>query len=227
MGMEGKLRQVSEFELAEYRKNPAKLYSDLIAMHEWPDRTGMMSAMHEIGSSPLALRIRQRALSGQPPLQEDVDAYRKQVQELFNNNGGSLEDLQSQFMGPSKDGKVLSLYKSWHRLHFLLTGKGWERNEFPLGKAIMGGEEIPDVQNVMGYGPARYLTPAEVDEVAKALNQFPIEARSEAFDAAAADAAKVYGPNHEAEELIEFFNWLRDFYQTAAAHGNAVLLWVE
>ena len=30
MGMEGKLRRISEFALAAYRKNPAKLYSDLM-----------------------------------------------------------------------------------------------------------------------------------------------------------------------------------------------------
>ena len=43
MGMEGKLRQVSEFELAAYRKTPAKLYSDLMAKYQSENFTKFIS----------------------------------------------------------------------------------------------------------------------------------------------------------------------------------------
>jgi hypothetical protein len=96
-----------------------------------------------------------------------------------------------------------------------------------LGNAIMGGAEIPDQQKVMGYGPARFLTLSQVREVAAELARFPIEAKAESFDPEVAEKKKVYVPNHEKEELIYYFELLRDFYQDAAQKGNCAILWVE
>jgi len=78
----------------------------------------------------------------------------------------------------------------------------------------------------MGYGPIRYLTPEEVRQVAEALAEFPIAARASAFDSVAAEEAKVYVPEHDAEELTHHFGLLKDFYRDAANKNNAMLLWV-
>jgi hypothetical protein len=235
MGMEGKLRQVSEFELASYRKTPAKLYSDLMAKYQSENFTKFLSVAREFQESPLMKRIQQRAMSGLPPLQEDLDALRKQQEALVTENQEALDEVQSDLMGLSKDGLQLSLYKDWQILHYLLTGKSWEPVDSTLGQAIMGGIEIPDVQNLMGYGPARYLAPSIVREVAAALANFPIEQKVEAFDPQAAEDAKVYPRMHgmpqlekdEKEGLINYFHLLRDFYRDASAKGHAMLLWVE
>jgi hypothetical protein len=235
MGMEGKLRQVSEFELASYRKTPAKFYSDLMAKYQSGNFAKFISMTQEFQESPLVKRIQQRAMSGLPPLQEDIDALRKQQEALLSENQEALDEVQSDLMGLSKDGLQLSLYKDWHMLHYLLTGKSWEMVDSPLSQAIMGGTEIADVQKVMGYGPARYLTPSIVREVAGALDSFPIEEKVESFDSQAAEDAKVYPRMHgmkqlekdEKEGLIHYFHLLRDFYRDAAANGHAMLLWVE
>jgi len=47
MGMEGKLRRISEFALAAYRKNPAKLYSDLMKHYGSEGVSKLTSAMQE------------------------------------------------------------------------------------------------------------------------------------------------------------------------------------
>jgi hypothetical protein len=47
MGMEGKLRRISEFELAAYRKNPAKLYSDLVKHSRSEGASKLTSVMQE------------------------------------------------------------------------------------------------------------------------------------------------------------------------------------
>lgn len=234
MGMEGKLRQVSEFELAAYRKNPRKFYSELVAITEWPDLIKMNAEIREVQNSELGQRIRNRALSGQPPLQEDVEQYRRQMEMIQGENQGTLEKIQSDLMGLSKNGTQLSLYKDWHLLHYLLTGKSWEPVDSPLGMAIMGGTELPDTQRVMGYGPARYLRPSQVREVAAALRDFPIADKAATYDHIAAEAAKVYPhryPNEplgedEQQALIDYFNLLRDFYADASAKGNGMILWV-
>jgi len=227
MGMEGKLRQVSEFELASYRKNPDKLYSDLVPKYDKQSVSKMMSAFQDFQNSPLAQRIRQRAASGQPPEPEDIAEMQKRMQEMQGERPKQIGGIDSPHIGLSQDGSILSLHKSWHCLHFVLTGASWDAAEPPLGNAIMGGVEIPDRQNAMGYGPARFLTPSQVREVAAELVKFPIQEKAEAFDPEVAEEKKVYVPDHEGEELIYYFDLLRDFYQDAAAKGNGMILWVE
>jgi hypothetical protein len=226
MGMEGKLRQVSEFELAKYRKNPSEFYSKLIKSYDLGELSKLTEAMRGIQESPLAKKVRQRALSGLPPEPEDVAEMQRQMQAVMGNHPQAAEQIESH-IGPSEDGLQLSLHKSWHCLHFVLTGASWDAAEPPLGNAIMGGVEIPDRQNAMGYGPARYLTPSQVREVAIELVKFPIQEKAEAFDPEIAEEKKVYVPDHDKEELIYYFDLLRDFYQAAAAKGNGVILWVE
>ena len=227
MGMEGKLRQVSEFELAAYRKDPGKFYANLMKSYDLPSLASLQEKMRAVQESPLGQRIRQRALSGLPPLPEDIAEMQKQMQSLMSQNPAAQAAIAAQHIGMSEDGKQLSLHKSWHCLHFVLTGKSWDAAAPPLGNAIMGGSELPDRGRVMGYGPARYLTPKQVSEVAAALASFPAEERATAFNPEVADEQKVYVPNHEKEELLYFFGLLRDFYQDAAGKGNAVVLWVE
>lgn len=234
MGMEGKLRQVSEFELAAYRKNPAKFYSDLLGVKEWPDLIKLNDAIGDLQDSPVGQRIRERALSGQPPI-EDVDEYQRQMEMIHSDNQGVLEKMQSELMGLSKNGTQLSLYKDWHMVHYVLTGKSWEPVDSPLGMAIMGGAELPDAQGVMGYGPAKYLTPTQVRDVADALRDFPFSVRVAVYDPIAAQAAKVYPPRYpndplvldEQQGLVGYFNLLKDFYLDAGNKGNAMILWVE
>jgi hypothetical protein len=57
--------------------------------------------------------------------------------------------------GPTEDG--LNLEKSWHVLHYLLTGKA-EKAPPPVGNAVLGGQ---DIGGDRGYGPARFLTPQQ------------------------------------------------------------------
>jgi hypothetical protein len=123
MGMEGKLRQVSAFELAAYRNNPEKFYCELISRHSSGDIANFTSAMMQLQQSPLAQRIHDRAASGKMPIQADVDEFRGQKEVVRSRNKEVVEQLQSKVMGLSKDGLQLSLYKDWHIIHCALTGK--------------------------------------------------------------------------------------------------------
>ena len=78
-----------------------------------------------------------------------------------------------------------------------------------------------------GYGPARYLLPGEVGQVADALANFPISQALEAYDPEKAETLQVYVPHHQPEELKEMFHLLRDFYATAADEDEAMLLWIH
>jgi hypothetical protein len=52
--------------------------------------------------------------------------------------------------------RYLDIDKSWHIIHFLLNNHPWEGNGPRFG-AVLGGTELTD-EDVVGFGPARYLT---------------------------------------------------------------------
>lgn len=235
MGMEGKLRRITEFELASYRKNPVKFYQDLLKKSLPEGFAELQSASKRMQSSIFMKRIQERAASGLPPLQEDMDALKKQQEEISRDHKTVLDALQANLMGISRDGRQLSLYKDWHVMHYLLTGKSWDPVGSPLGWAVMGQTELPDAQRVMGYGPAKYLTPTQVREVATALQDFPFGEKASSFDVHRADLEKVYPrqqplqpmADDEKQALIDYFALLRDFYRDAATAGDAMVLWIE
>jgi hypothetical protein len=235
MGMEGKLRQVSERKLTAYRKDPNKLYSDISAKGgpteggklDPMDLSVIQEAMKKFHDSPAGLRFRQCALTRLPPAKEDIEEYQKQLIALMPKLPRALAEVQADHIGLSQEGRQLSLHKSWHCLHFMFTGKTEESAGTLLGRAILGGTEIPDTNGVMPYGPVRYLAATQVKEVSEALERFPIAEKAAAFSREAAEAAGVYVPDHGAEELTEYFGMLRDFYRDAASKRNAMLLWIK
>jgi Domain of unknown function (DUF1877) len=52
------------------------------------------------------------------------------------------------------------LEKSWQGIHYVLTGTV-EGGSAPLSWAVRGDKEIPDAKKLLGYGPARLLTPKQ------------------------------------------------------------------
>ncbi|MER7002836.1 YfbM family protein [Dactylosporangium sp. NPDC000555] len=135
---------------------------------------------------------------------------------------GDLDDDEAEMPDPALD-----LDKSWHGIHYLLTGTPWEIGSDAAGAAILGGDEIGEDG---GYGPARLLRPDAVRGIAAALDGLSIEVLRARFDPQAMTAADIY-PTIWADGIDEFdsylaphFTELRSFYRTAAAGGQAVLL---
>jgi hypothetical protein len=134
---------------------------------------------------------------------------------------GDVDDDDAEMPEPELD-----LGKSWHALHYLLTGTAWDTGAGAAGAAILGGDEIG---NDGGYGPARVLDPDLVRTVAAALDAVDPETLNARFDADAMAAAQIY-PNiwtRGATAVNDFsadFAELRRFYRAAADNGQAVLL---
>ena len=128
----------------------------------------------------------------------------------------------------AKGDDVLDLDKAWHGWHWLLTGTVYDTTSV-LGQTLLGGSEIGED---LGYGPARVLSPEEVQAVATAIE--PIDARSAAaaYDPQAMDDAGIY-PTVWARDGDEGLQWLlhylpalKAFYRNAAASRSAVVLLV-
>jgi hypothetical protein len=128
---------------------------------------------------------------------------------------------------PGTPGNSISLDKAWHGLHYLLCGAP-EPVPGPLGQAVFGGSEIGEDQ---GYGPARYFSPAQVVEIAGALQAPGLEQELRGrFDAAAMTRLGLYPGGWETDDgdwLIEAFHTLRDFYAAASKAEQAAVTLIE
>jgi hypothetical protein len=131
-----------------------------------------------------------------------------------------LDDEDAEMPEPELD-----LDKSWHGIHYLLTGTAWEIGH-GAGAAILGGEPI-GADN--GYGPARLLSTETVRTIAAELDALDVDTLRARFDPSAMAAADIYpdlwsGPDDFDSYLAPYFSQLQRFYQTAAANGQAILL---
>jgi hypothetical protein len=123
--------------------------------------------------------------------------------------------------------RAVDIDKSWAAIHFMLTGTLWG-GEPPQSLPIFGGTPLGED---MGYGPLRYLTPAEVVAANGVLAALPSAELKKRFIPAQLEAAEVYptgiwlDEGDEGFEYIEhFYEQLRAFYAFAAKSGEAVLL---
>jgi hypothetical protein len=167
---------------------------------------------------------------------EDAYARAKQISdELKRSDRGigptTFEEIQKMLQplreagAFGEDPDVLELDKSWHTLHYLLTGSG-EPSDSVLSWAILGGKEIgPD----LGYGPARLLTASEVQTIASALSQVSPTSLSQRFDLERMIASKIYACRDHGELglALEYFERLKPFYAESAARGSAILLYLR
>jgi hypothetical protein len=134
-------------------------------------------------------------------------------------------------LGPVE--QALSLEKSWHILHYLLTGHVGPAGA--PGDLLLTGE---DVGQDVGYGPARLHTPAET----RAFSQF-LETQDPArlmtrVNPASMRQLGVYaipmgrGSDTEyegelREEVGRYFPLLRDYVRDMSNKGNGLLIWVS
>lgn len=100
----------------------------------------------------------------------------------------------------------------------------------PWSLVILGGTEIgPD----NGYGPARYLLPTQVREIAVALREISRADLAKRFEPRAMDAAGTYPQIWTRDGfdgldyLLVNFDQVVEQYQEAAANNQAMLLYLD
>jgi hypothetical protein len=124
--------------------------------------------------------------------------------------------------------EFLDIQKAWHGVHFLLCGQTGPEST-PRGQSIMGGREIG---GEVGYGPARFLEPAEVKDSSAVLASISSDDLRANFDLEKMNLAGIY-PGGWGENTKDNFQWLLDaydevkeYYKLAAEKGFAMLLYV-
>lgn len=122
--------------------------------------------------------------------------------------------------------------QAWNGIHYLLTGDDSLEVDRanPLYWFILGWAawKDPDV----GYGPARFIAPKEVTQLANVLQEVKDEELKNRFDPEKMNELGIYPDGIWDEEGI--LNWLMDIYHNikdflidAKDRGNGVLIWTD
>jgi hypothetical protein len=144
------------------------------------------------------------------------------ARELVANPAGMRELVMT--LGDSPD--AVSLEKSWHGLHYVLTGTAWE-GEPPLNFLAAGGEPVGEN---FGYGPVRLLRNDEVRALDAALDGFSEADFDRRFDLRELEANEIYPQiwDEPLEDLKEEYgNYLAEMkrlVKRAAGAGECVLV---
>ena len=141
----------------------------------------------------------------------------------------SIEEYLYPNDGEDEPPYYIDIDKAWHGIHYLLTGSA-EGGAEPLSLAVMGGEEFgPEV----GYGSARFLTPAQVALVAGALSQLTLDYLESRFNAKDMEAKDIYPDaiwvrdgKEALDYLLENYQQLVTFYRDAAERGDGAIQWL-
>ncbi len=192
MSMIGYVRQITNAELAAFRANP-KSVRGLLREETLRSFTPAARAILErMDETPWWRFLERRKLS-------------EQLSKIMRTPGAYTRML-------ADDERGLRLDKYWHDLHYLLTGKDGDAAP-PLGNAVRGGTPIGDD---LGYGPARFLTPEQVREVAAALQEVSKD-----------ELTIRPGFEEFLEDTLYYFDKLVEYYKEAAERGNAMLLYIR
>jgi len=125
------------------------------------------------------------------------------------------------YEGPSDPWLRLELDKSWHGLHYLLTGEKYGFDT-PLGAAIFGGER--------NEYEAHFLSSVEVARISHllgALKDVDIKQRLETWRPS---GHEVYGVGDWSDpsvraHYLRLFHELRQFYADASRRGASIVQW--
>ena len=129
-----------------------------------------------------------------------------------------------------RDPMRLDLDKSWHVFSYLLTGEHaiaeGHREGAPLHNVIFGGRATAIMT---GYGPVRYLSGQDLQEVAAALAGLSEKKFLVRWDPAAMKEKDIYAEPEEAERkhVARFFARLRRLFADAAKRGEVVAIYAH
>jgi Domain of unknown function (DUF1877) len=120
----------------------------------------------------------------------------------------------------------LDIDKSWHGIHFLLTGSVRE-GDAPLKWAVFAPTELGEDT---GSGPARILRPEEVIELSKALAPITPDKLKKKCDWTLMNDSEIYPQGWRAGDeayIAENFAALKKLYESAARRRMGVIQWLS
>lgn len=131
------------------------------------------------------------------------------------------------------EGEEIDVDKSWHLIHFLLTGQA-EGGEWPLCFILQGGthdgpDDAEGEDDDWGDddGATQSYTPAQVREIAAALQPVTPEILAARWDPANPAAKEVYGfrPDDETRDYaVDYYTQVRELVLRLAETGSGLFV---
>jgi hypothetical protein len=129
------------------------------------------------------------------------------------------------------EGEIVDLDKSWHGIHWLLTGNADEGGA-PLDFLVAGGAHVG--LDDVGYGPPRVFTAAETRAIAAALDRVTDDELRRRFDPEAMMRAEIYPEIWDRDPaaddtfgyLAENVEALRRALATATSNGHGIMVYM-
>ena len=223
------LRQVSVKQLKQFDKDPSAAYSFILG----DSLSSARNTSHELQNwktknALILLKVIKAGAKLENLNPEDRLVFEKAHLELGSISQRRIFNSIASRPKVVRKEQGLSLEKSWHGIHYVLTGVA-EGGKPPLSWAVLGDKEIPDTGKLMGYGPARVLTAQQANSVAKAIARFTKEKFWQKFDLKAMKTGRVYGVTvaQDREYLWSYFQKLKAFYLEATKQNNGLLSYFD
>lgn len=147
----------------------------------------------------------------------------EQGDELLHDPGSVADFLDTAVDDQDELGAdFLDVDKSWHGIHFLLTGAA-TGGDAPLAWAVMARTEI-------GEGRARLLAPDDVVAVSKALAPITADKLKRKCDWSGMNEGEIYPQDWTAGDedyIADNFTALKKLYESAARRRMAVVQWIS
>lgn len=129
-----------------------------------------------------------------------------------------------QWQSPA-EGTVLELDTQWHVIHYFLARDAWA-GDLPAG-SLMGGAELGDVD--MGYGPARLLNSAQVDEFLAFLENLDRDDFGADITGAELEKNEIYGgyagwSHEDTTRLWDYIEALKSLLSVAQLNRESIVM---
>lgn len=129
----------------------------------------------------------------------------------------------------TEESVVMDLEKSWHGIHFILSGSDAEGNP-PLDFLLCGGRYIGDID--VGYGPARALTSSELANVNMALEHIDTDEFKSRYNPESMSANNIYPAvwdrkeeyDENLEYMLGYYVAMKDFINDICKKGEGVII---
>ena len=161
---------------------------------------------------------------------DDSDSFQDEFEslddfdEFEDSDFDPNDDFEEGFGTGSLSENSISLEKTWHGIHYLLTGEAWS-GEGWRAFLVSGGQEQGEDE---GYGPARVFTATEVAEIAQGLEVISGDDLWTKFNADEMTGEEIYPDIWDEdeedlrEEYLEYFEQLKSFVSRLAENGEAM-----
>ena len=225
MSMNAQFRHVSPRALEILLKQPdmisAALQWENAAPADSPDPLAGLPAASRAIFGSLPPEMQKMAADKHAQMMEKMRGVNPMLARMLDAQKAEVDQVRAAGLTDEDLPEALDIRKTWHGLHFLLTGNA-DAPGPGAAQAVLGGRETEN--DDFGYGPVRVMTPAETAEVAAALAALTEDEVAARYDAGAMAAAEIYGACEEVEWLLEAFRQLRDYYAAARERGHGMLL---